>query len=204
MDRKEHWEYVYNSKPNDRVGWYQPHLQTSIEWIRDLGLDKHAPIIDVGGGASTLADDLLRDSFRAITVLDISEVALTQIRQRIGEKASEVTWLAGDITTIELPARKYELWHDRAMFHFLTSPARQRRYRDNLLAALKPAGHVIIGTFSPEAPPKSSGLPVQRYDEERLAATLGTELELVRHHKEMHITPGGVEQMYLYCQFQRR
>ncbi|MGI9223918.1 MAG: class I SAM-dependent methyltransferase [Woeseiaceae bacterium] len=203
MDRKEHWEYVYESKPADRVGWYKPHLQTSIEWIRDLGLEKNAPIIDIGGGASTLVDDLLGDSYRAISVLDISEVALAQIRQRIGEKAGEVTWLAGDVTTIELPPRTYELWHDRAMFHFLTSADQQKRYRDNLLAALKPAGHVIIGTFSPEAPPKCSGLPVQRYDEERLVATLGNELELIRHHKEMHITPGGVEQLYLYCQFRK-
>lgn len=204
MDQKEHWEHVYQSKPTDRVGWYEPHLQTSLAWIRELGLDKHAPIIDVGGGASTLIDDLLRDGLRAITVLDISEAALTQIRQRIGKKANDVTWLAGDITTVELPVRKYALWHDRAMFHFLTSPEEQRRYRDNLLATLQPAGHLIIGTFAPEAPPICSGLPVQRYDEKLLAATLGSDLELIRHHKELHITPGGVEQMYLYCQFQRQ
>jgi ubiquinone/menaquinone biosynthesis C-methylase UbiE len=204
MDRKEHWENVYCSKPPDRLGWYKPRLQTSLDWIRKLNLPADAPIIDVGGGASTLIDDLIDHGYRSVTVLDISSSSLAQSQARLGEKAAPVTWLVGDITQIELPGNKFDVWHDRAVFHFLTDAEQQRQYRDVLLASLKPGGHLIIGTFAPEAPPKCSGLPVQRYDREQLVAVLGSELELIREHKEMHLTPGGVEQMYLYCQFQRR
>lgn len=204
MDHKEHWEDVYSSRPTDRLGWHKPRLQTSLEWIRSLELPPHAPIIDVGGGASTLIDDLLADGFSAVTVLDISDAALSLLRERLGSDAQKVSWLNGDITSVELPAGHFELWHDRAAFHFLTEPLQQQQYRQKLLQALKPGGHLIIGAFAPEAPSKCSGLPVQRYDHARLAETLGHELELIRHHKEMHVTPGGVEQMYLYCQFRRQ
>lgn len=203
MNCQEHWENVYRSKPAESLGWYLPRLRTSLAWIRELGLDKDAPIIDVGGGASTLIDDLIDDGYRSVTVLDISGSSLAQSKARLGEKAVPVTWLVGDITQIELPGNKFDVWHDRAVFHFLTETEQQRQYRDVLLASLKPGGHLIIGTFAPEAPPKCSGLPVQRYDREQLVAALGSELELIREHKEMHVTPGGVEQMYLYCQFRR-
>lgn len=204
MERKEHWEQVYTGKPTDRLGWYKPRLQTSLDWIRSLELPPDAPVIDVGGGASTLVDDLLGDGHAAITVLDISDAALSLLRDRLGVDAPKVDWVTGDITLTELPAGYFDLWHDRAAFHFLTEPEQQQLYRQNLLKSLKPGGHLIIGAFAPEAPPKCSGLPVQRYDFELLAKTFGAELELHRHHKEMHVTPGGVEQMYLYCQFQRR
>lgn len=203
MNRKEHWESVYTTKSPQQVGWYEPHLQTSLRWIRGLGLPPDAPIIDVGGGASTLVDDLLGAGFEAITVLDISEEALWTVKGRLRQRAEQVTWLTGDITTIELPPDGYRVWHDRAVFHFLTDPDDRRRYRDNLLGALQPGGHVVVGTFAPEAPPRCSGLPVQRYDPERLDETLGPELELREHHRELHLTPGGVEQMYLYCLFRR-
>jgi len=203
MDARKHWQDVYRSKPADRVGWYKPRLKTSLEWIRDLGVDRNAPIIDVGGGASTLIDDLLNDGHESISVLDISASALEQSKTRLAGRANLVTWLVGNITSIELPENHFELWHDRALFHFLTGTDEQERYRDKLLMALRPGGHLIIGTFAPEAPPKCSGLPVQRYDLELLADTLGAKLDLVRHHKELHITPGGVEQMYLYCEFRR-
>ena len=203
MDRKDHWERVYQSKPDDRLGWYKPQLQTSLTWIRDLNLDRNATIIDAGGGASTLVDDLLEDGHRSITVLDLSAAALSQTKSRLGDRAVSVSWVVGDITTAELPANHYDVWHDRAVFHFLTNNQQQQRYRDSLLAALKPGGHLVIAAFAPEAPPKCSGLPVQRYSLDLLVETLGDELELLRHHKEMHITPGGVEQMYLYCQFRR-
>jgi len=203
MSQKDHWEQVYLTKPTEKLGWYKPHLQTSLAWIKELGLALDAPIIDVGGGASTLADDLFDTGYRSITVLDISEKALSSVRTRLGEKAELVTWLEGNITSIDLPTHYYELWHDRALFHFLTVLEQQRKYRDNLLKALKPSGHLIIGTFAPEAPPKCSGLPVQRYSQEQLENTLGGEFELKRHHKELHITPGGVEQMYLYCHFRK-
>ena len=165
--------------------------------------DRDAPIIDVGGGASTLIDDLLDAGYRSITVLDISEKALLSAKARLGKKAGLVKWLDGDIISVDLPSHSYELWHDRAAFHFLTVLEQQRKYRNNLLKALKPGGHLIIGTFAPEAPPKCSGLPVQRYSAKQLGDTLGGEFELKRHHKELHITPGGVEQMYLYCLFRR-
>ncbi len=201
MSRKEHWENVYASKPSNRLGWYKPRLQTSLEWIAALRLDRGAPIIDVGAGASTLIDDLLAEGFSAITVLDIAEPALALLKTRLGDKAAEVNWLCGDITSIELPEDAFALWHDRAVFHFLTEAPDRERYREKLIRALRPDGHLIIGTFAPEAPPKCSGLPVQRYDPDLLSKTLGDEFKLQRHQKEMHVTPGGVEQMYLYCEF---
>ena len=163
-----------------------------------------APIIDVGGGTSTLVEDLLDAGYRSITVLDISEDALSSVSARLGKKGELVTWLNGDITSVDLPTHHYELWHDRAAFHFFTELDQQRQYRDSLLKALKPGGHLIIGTFAPEAPPKCSGLPVQRYTQEQLGNVLGGEFELKRHHKEQHITPGAVQQMYLYCHFRRK
>jgi SAM-dependent methyltransferase len=204
MDRKEHWEDVYSSKPSDRLGWYKPRLQTSLDRIRGLQLAPDAPIIDVGAGASTLIDDLLALGHTDITVLDISDKALSLLRNRLGDAASKINWIVSDVTAVELPDRRFELWHDRAAFHFLTEPHQQQQYRRNLREALMPGGHLLIGTFAPEAPPKCSGLPVQRYDRELLTETFGAEFELIDHHKEMHVTPGGVEQMYLYCHFQRR
>ncbi len=203
MNQKDHWEQVYSTRPNEKLGWYEPHLQTSLSWLKGLSPDVDAPIIDVGGGASTLVDDLLDAGYQSITVLDISEKALSSVKRRLGEKAELVRWLDGDITSVDLPTHYYELWHDRAVFHFLTAVEQQQKYRDNLLKALKPGGHVIIGIFAPEAPPRCSGLPVQRYSPEQLLNTLGGDFELKRHHKELHITPGGVEQMYIYCHFQR-
>lgn len=203
MNQKDHWEQTYSSKSAERLGWYKPHLQTSLSWITALKLPTDAPIIDIGGGASTLVDDLLEVGYQSISVLDISENALSAAKARLGEKAQLIDWVAGNITTVELPAQHYELWHDRAVFHFLTEPDQQRQYRDRLLSALKPGGHLVIGTFAPEAPSKCSGLTVQRYDSELLQNTLGDEFELIRQDKEMHTTPGGVEQMYLYCHFRK-
>jgi len=204
MNQKDHWEQVYSTKPTEKLGWHRHHLQTSLSWIKGLGLTEVAPIIDVGGGASTLVDDLWDAGYRSITVLDISEKALSSIKLRLGKRAELVTWLEGDITAVDLPTHHYELWHDRAVFHFLTAPEQQRKYRDNLLKALRPDRHLIIGTFAPEAPPKCSGLPVQRYTPDQLERLLGEEFELKRHYKELHVTPGGVEQMYLYCHFYRQ
>ncbi len=201
MNQKDRWEQVYSTKPTEKLGWYKPHLQTSLSWIKELGLAMDAPIIDVGGGASTLVDDLLGKGYRSITVLDISKKALSLVKARMGERADLVTWLEGDITSVDLPTHHYELWHDRAVFHFLTAPEQQRKYRDNLLKALRPSGHLIIGTFAPEAPPRCSGLPVQRYSPKQIESALCSEFELKRDHKELHVTPGGIEQMYLYCHF---
>lgn len=203
MGQKDHWERVYSSSPIENLGWYEPHLQTSLSWIKELRLPADAPIIDVGGGGSTLVDDLLESGYRSITVLDISEKALSAAKARLAEKGELVTWLDADICAVDLPRHYFELWHDRAVFHFLTLPEQQRRYLDNLLKALTPAGHLIIATFAPQAPPQCSGLPVHRYSSEMLESTLGREFELVRRREELHVTPGGVEQMYLYCHFRR-
>jgi ubiquinone/menaquinone biosynthesis C-methylase UbiE len=203
MNHNKHWEQTYSSNQTEALGWYTPHLQTSLSWIQELGLDANAPIIDVGGGASTLVDDLLEADHRSITVLDISDKALSLAKARLGGEAKLVKWLEGNITSLDLPTQYYELWHDRAVFHFLTESEQREKYRDRLLNALKPGGHLIIGTFTTEAPPKCSGLPVQRYNQEQLENTLGGEFELKRHNKELHITPGGVEQMYLYCHFRK-
>lgn len=203
MSQKDHWEHVYLTTPREKLGWYEPQLRTSLAWIKGLGLATDAPIIDVGGGTSTLADDLVGAGYRSITVLDISAKALSAAKARLDKKAQLVTWLEGDITSIELPEQHYELWHDRAVFHFLILLDQQLRYRDNLLRALKPGGHLVIGTFAPEAPSKCSGLPVQRYSPDELQCALGGEFQLQRHRKELHITPSGVEQMYVYCHFRK-
>lgn len=203
MGRQQHWEQVYSSKPSDRLGWYKPRLQTSLDWITALAPDPQEPIIDVGGGASTLVDDLLDRGYTDITVLDLAGPALDLIKARLGERGSAVAWLCGDITEIELEENAYQLWHDRAVFHFLTEADDRERYLANLRKALRPGGYLVIGTFAPEAPPKCSGLPVQRYDVDLLRKTLGDEFLLQRNQKEMHVTPGGVQQMYLYCEFRR-
>jgi SAM-dependent methyltransferase len=201
MSQKNHWEQVYAGKPSSELGWYEPHLQTSLTWIKVLGLAVDAPLIDVGGGASTLVDDLLSAGYRSITVLDISEKALSSVRTRLGNNAELVTWIAEDITSVELPENGFAVWHDRAVFHFLTGLEQRTKYRNTLVSALRPGGHLIIGVFAPEAPPTCSGLPVQRYSKEQLSDALGVKFKLIKHQKELHITPGGVEQVYLFCHF---
>lgn len=203
MREKNHWERIYATRPAEKLGWYAPHLQISLRWIKGLCLADKAPIIDIGGGVSTLVDDLVDSGHQAITVLDISDKALDSVKVRLGKKAERIRWISADITSVAMPKHSYELWHDRAVFHFLTEPARQQKYRENLLKALKPGGYVIIGTFAPEAPPRCSGLPVLRYSPDELEATLGPEFELKRHRKVLHTTPGGVEQMYLFCLFRK-
>lgn len=203
MSSRDHWEQVYASKPVDRLGWYAQHLRTSLDWIAELALPEEAPVIDVGCGASTLVDDLLDRGYRSITALDISEHAQSTLSQRLGVRSVAVTWLCADIVRTELPGNAYELWHDRAVFHFLTEARDRQAYRHNLSRALKPGGHVIIGVFSPEAPPTCSGLPVERYEAGQLAAELGSRFSLVKSRKKLHVTPGGVEQMYLYCLFKK-
>ncbi len=203
MTQRDHWEKVYLTNPPDQVGWHKPHLDTSLKWITELSLGKDANIIDVGGGASTLVDDLLADGYRSITVVDLTKTALSLAKKRLRERAESVTWLEGDITSVDLPTSHYDLWHDRAVFHFLTDPEHRKQYLNNLLRALKPDGDLIMATFSLEAPPKCSGLPVERYSADRLEGIFASEFTLTQHEKELHVTPGGVEQMYAYCHFKR-
>ena len=203
MSDPAHWNRIYSSRPPAEMGWYRPHLETPLAWIEYLNLDPRDPIIDVGGGASTLVDDLLQMGHRNLTVLDLSESAIRLSRQRLGDAGDALHWLVGDVTESELPGRYYRLWHDRAAFHFLLEPEAQQKYRTALLGALEPGGNFIIGAFAPDAPPQCSGLPVRRYDTDLLEKTFGDGFELKRHKREMHITPGGVEQPYIYCLFRK-
>lgn len=200
-DKKQHWEEVYKNRPVDRLGWYKPHIHRSVEWIKELVPDWSDPVIDVGGGVSTLADDLLAEEYMDITVVDISGKALSHARERLRDKADRITWIEGDILQTELPEKYYTLWHDRAVFHFLTDENDQEAYIERMKMSLKAGGFVIMATFAPEAPPKCSGLPVERYDVYKLVTRLGSGFRLLGSVKEMHVTPGGVEQMYLYSKF---
>lgn len=203
MDPKAHWDNLYSTNRPEQLGWYEPHLRISLEMIAAAQLGKDARIIDVGGGASTVVDDLLDQGFEHITVLDLSEAALSLSRSRLGDRASKIQWLEADITSTQLPLSYYDLWHDRAVFHFLTSSADRRKYARTMRSSVKPHGHIVIGTFSPQAPPKCSGLNVQRYSPELLHQELGKDLQLHDHRFEVHVTPGGVEQTYGYCRFQK-
>ena len=203
MNHKKHWENVYQSNPAERVGWFRPHLETSMQWIKSLGLGRDSAILDVGGGASTLVDDLIREGYQSIAVVDLSSKALDLARKRLGESGKTIAWIDGDITSINLPENHYRLWHDRAVFHFLITREQRDLYKNNLLSSLKPGGNLILAVFAPEAPPLCSGLPVTRYTIGELKNLLGPEFKLQKHFKELHVTPGGVEQMYLYSHFRK-
>lgn len=197
VDPKDHWQTLYGKRHFSEVSWYQSLPEPSLELIRETGVPKTAPILDVGGGASTLVDHLLAEGFSDLTVLDLAPLALAAARARLGAAAERVKWIAADITEFR-PSRRYALWHDRAVLHFLRDPVQRQRYLDVLQAALAPAGHVIIATFGPEGPTRCSGLEVQRYSAEQLGALLGSGYHLVRGALEDHVTPGGRRQQFLY------
>ncbi len=169
MQSKQHWESVYAGNPADRVSWYQPHAALSMRLIEAAGVPRAGEIVDVGGGASTLVDDLLDAGYRAITVLDLSGAALATARARLGPRAGAVRWIEGDVTRVAFARHRYDLWHDRAVFHFLTDPADRAAYRAQILRAVKPGGHVVMATFAEDGPSECSGLPVMRYDAAALA-----------------------------------
>ena len=199
MQSRAHWEHVYATKPVDRVSWYQEHALQSLRLISDTGVGLDASIIDVGGGASTLVDDLLARGYRAITVLDLSATALAAAKARLGPRSDAVRWIEADVTSAELPAHGYDVWHDRAVFHFLTDPADRRAYVDVVIRAVKPGGHVIVATFAEDGPAQCSGLPVQRYSATGLHAEFGAPFKLLRQEKEEHHTPSGAVQRFVYC-----
>ncbi len=199
MQTKDHWEHVYTTKSVDDVSWFQQHADRSVRLIQATGVPLSASIIDVGGGASRLIDDLLQAGYSALTVLDISATALAAAKRRLGSRSSDVQWLKADITNESLPPHAYDLWHDRAVFHFLTSPADRHVYVEAVLRAVKPGGHVIISTFAEDGPNECSGLPVMRYTAVQLHGEFGTAFSLVRHEKEAHRTPAGKVQHFVYC-----
>src|SRR5262245_3535495 len=196
---RQHWDAVHERKGADEVSWYRPHLDRSLQFIDAARLPKQAAIIDVGGGASTLVDDLLDRGFADVTVLDLSARALARSQARLGERAARVTWLVGDVTELALPAYRYDLWHDRAVFHFLTEPDARARYVQAVRHALKPNGHIVVATFAPEGPERCSGLPVVRYDATGIHAQFGHDFERVGSNEETHHTPWGTEQEFVYC-----
>ena len=199
MNRQSHWERVYHTKAPDQVSWYQPEPRLSLELIQEAAPSRSARIIDVGGGASTLVDGLLAAGYQDITVLDIASEALARSRQRLGAAGDQVRWLQADILADPLPAAEFDIWHDRAVFHFLTSDADRDRYVERVRSSLRPAGHVIVATFAHDGPAKCSGLPVTRYAPDALAARFGAALVLVRSVREEHVTPAGVLQPFTYC-----
>jgi 2-polyprenyl-3-methyl-5-hydroxy-6-metoxy-1,4-benzoquinol methylase len=203
MQSKDHWETVYTTKSADAVSWFQPHAQLSLDLIRAATADKDAVIIDVGGGASTLVDDLLAEGYRDLTVLDLSAAALYAARQRLGKEEAKVRWIEADITEVDLPARRYDVWHDRAVFHFLTSQQQRDAYVRTVFNAVKPGGHVIVATFAEDGPLQCSGLPVMRYRADELHDEFGDAFTLLKHQKEEHHTPSGTVQQFVYCYCRR-
>jgi ubiquinone/menaquinone biosynthesis C-methylase UbiE len=204
MDARTRWETVYGTKAADAVSWFRPHLEASLALIERVAVDRSASVIDVGGGASTLADDLVARGYGNITVLDISGSALEVSRKRLGSEADRVSWISADITKVGLLTHSYDIWHDRAVFHFLTAKEQRVAYVEKVAYALKPGGHVIISTFGPEGPAKCSGLDVVRYDAESLLREFGERFQLVDSFEEMHDTPFGTKQQFLYCCFRMR
>ncbi|MDE2450735.1 MAG: class I SAM-dependent methyltransferase [Gammaproteobacteria bacterium] len=197
-----HWDAVYEKKGTSAVSWYEPHPERSLELIRSTGVPTSDPIIDVGGGASLLVDELLGLGYGDLTVLDISATVLEKLRHRLGSAASSVTFLHQDVTTFQ-PGRRYALWHDRAVFHFLTHREDRERYVKALRDGVRPSGHILMATFGPSGPERCSGLPTVRYDAATLAAELGADFELVASSLVVHQTPSNANQQFLYCWFNR-
>ena len=200
-DLRGHWERVHRGSSEYEVSWFQQVPAISLELIGACGLQPTAGILDVGGGTSRVVDSLLELGYHDITVLDVSQEALSTTRHRIGADRNEVQWLQQDVTEFD-PSRQWDLWHDRAVFHFLTDPEERLQYREALAKAVPSGGHVIIATFAMTGPERCSGRFVMRYDTETMQAELGDRYELVETRSEQHVTPSGAEQDFTYCRFQ--
>ena len=199
MNSRNHWDAIYRHKGPEGVSWYRPHLERSLQFFDRADLPSDAAILDVGGGASTLVDDLLARGSTNVTVLDISASAIEQAKARLGARAAEVTWLVGDVMQVQLPEHHYDFWHDRAVFHFLTEDADRERYVRAVRHALKPGGHIVVATFGPSGPERCSGMPVVRYTSEGIHGRFGSQFMKVGSDSEMHHTPWGSEQEFVYC-----
>ena len=196
-----HWENVYQTKSSDGVSWYCEHLTKSLQLIKQSASSNTASIIDVGGGHATLVDDLLDEGFDNVSVLDISATAIAASKKRLGDRASQVTWLVGDITNIALSAQQYDIWHDRAVFHFLTEREQREAYVKQVARSVKLGGYVIVATFGENGPVKCSGLDVVRYNANMLHREFGNRFELIGSTTELHQTPFNTTQQFLYCYF---
>jgi SAM-dependent methyltransferase len=203
-ERTAYWEAVYRQKASTSVSWYRAHLDVSLNLLEQAGLTADSRLIDVGGGASTLVDDLLDRGLTSVTVLDLSDASLDVARERLGGLAGAVTWIAGDVTRAHLAEGAYTHWHDRAVLHFLVEPDDVRAYATQATYAVVPGGHVVIGGFAPDGPERCSGLPVARRSAQDIATALGPAFELLASRSERHRTPAGAEQSFAYALLRRR
>jgi SAM-dependent methyltransferase len=204
MSSKDHWQNVYSKKRAGEVSWYRPHLERSLGFIRSCKLEPDARIVDVGGGASTLVDDLLDEGYRNLAVIDLADAALAAAKDRLGERSESVDWIAGDVTSSLLPEHSVDFWHDRAVFHFLTAEDARAAYLAQVTRSVRPGGHVLVATFGLDGPEKCSGLPVVRYDAEGIHGIFGDLFEKVGDASELHETPWGTAQSFVYCLCRRR
>lgn len=199
MNAAAHWDGVFSAKAPDKVSWYRPHLDLSLDLIERYAPSRRASIIDAGAGESTLVDDLLARGYERITVLDVSRAAIAATRARLARNAQRVEWAVGDITRVALPAQSFDVWHDRAVFHFLVDVDGRQRYVEAVIGAVRPGGYVIVSTFGPQGPMTCSGLDVMRYDAESLHGEFGTRFRIEESRMELHRTPWGAEQQFVYC-----
>ena len=200
---KSHWENIYQTKAPDEVSWFQEYPRTSMEFVALFELQKHARIIDIGGGDGNLVDALLEQGFTNITVLDISAHAIERTKARLGDKANLVEWIVSDVTAFE-PTEPYDFWHDRAAFHFLIDEASVRRYADIAQSAIRPGGYFVLGTFSEKGPQKCSGLDIQQYSRAGMNAVFSLFFRRIKCRETVHITPFQTTQNFLFCSFRRR
>lgn len=199
MTTKAHWEGVYQTKAVDEVSWFRPHLEVSLTLIEQATPGTGSAVIDVGGGEATLVDDLLARGYSDVTVLDISPAAIDVAKGRLGPSGASVHWVTGDITDVELEPARYDVWHDRAVFHFLTGADDRAAYVGQVARAVRVGGHVIVATFGLDGPEKCSGLDVVRYDAENLHGEFGPKFRLLDSVAEVHETPWGTPQQFMYC-----
>jgi SAM-dependent methyltransferase len=199
MNREKHWDRIYRAKAPTEVSWYQPEARLSLDLIRRVALQVDTPLLDVGGGASTLVDGLLSAGYRDVSVLDLAPAALARAQERLGERATQVRWIVGDVLDAPLPSASCAVWHDRAVFHFLTDARDRVRYVDQVRRIVRPGGHVIVASFAPEGPSRCSGLEVVRYSPDGLHAEFGAAFRLLDSAREDHRTPGGTVQAFVYC-----
>lgn len=203
MSKQAHWQKVYSENEAQAVSWYRDHLNVSLELLRLVDLPTNARILDAGGGASTFVDDVLDMGFSQVTVVDLSDAALLHTRTRLGDRGANVVWMDCDVTALELPAASVDFWHDRAVFHFLTSASEREAYLARVRKIVAVGGYVMLATFHEDGPEKCSGLPVQRYNAEQLAAVIGAPFRMLQTRLETHVTPWQSEQKFVYALFQR-
>ena len=199
MSREKHWDTIYRNRLPTAVSWYQPEARLSLELIQRVAPELDAPVLDVGGGASTLVDGLLSAGYGDVTVLDLAPAALARAQERLGNRAAQAKWIVADVLDAPLPTASCAVWHDRAVFHFLTDARDRARYVAQVERVVRPAGHAIVASFGPDGPARCSGLDVMRYSSEGLHAEFGAAFRLLDSAREDHRTPDGSVQAFVYC-----